>query len=133
MLFADGALGLLLIGLWLFCIFDVITTPEIAMKHLPKLVWLFLVLILPDVGSVIWLVAGRDRAWKTSRPSRASTAGFPEYDRPGRAVAANPDDDEAFLRGLRERADSQRQAYEARRRAERAEEEARLRRRPEES
>ncbi len=38
---------------------------------------------------------------------------FPEYDRPGRAVAANPEDDEAFLRGLRERAEEQRRAYRA--------------------
>lgn len=36
---------------------------------------------------------------------------FPEYDRPGRARATNPEDDEAFLRGLRERAEEQRQAY----------------------
>ena len=36
---------------------------------------------------------------------------FPEYERPGRAVAANPEDDEAFLRGVRERAEEQRRAY----------------------
>jgi hypothetical protein len=35
-LFADGFLGFLLIGLWVFCIFDVITTPEHLVKHLPK-------------------------------------------------------------------------------------------------
>jgi hypothetical protein len=41
----------------------------------------------------------------------------PEYDRPGRAVPQNPDDDEAFLRQVRERAEEQR-----RRAAERARE-----------
>jgi hypothetical protein len=135
MLYADGLLGFLLLGLWLFCIFDVITTPEFAVKHLPKLVWLFIVLLLPDIGSVIWLVAGRERSWST--PTRSATnagrgGAFPEYDRPGRAVAGNPDDDEAFLREVRERAEAQRRSYEARRRAELDAEQSRLRRRPDE-
>ena len=36
---------------------------------------------------------------------------FPEYDRPGRAAAANPEDDEEFLRKVRERAEEQRRRY----------------------
>jgi hypothetical protein len=88
-LFADGFLGFLLIGLWVFCIFDVITTPEHLVKHLPKVMWLIIVLILPDIGSISWLVAGRERnlgrATASSRPSA-----FAEYDRPGRATAASP-------------------------------------------
>jgi hypothetical protein len=43
---------------------------------------------------------------------------FPEYDRPGRAMATNPDDDEAFLRGLRERAEEQRRTYREKQRRE---------------
>jgi hypothetical protein len=43
---------------------------------------------------------------------------FPEYDRPGRAAATNPEDDEAFLRGLRERAEQQREIYRAKKRQE---------------
>ena len=36
-------------------------------------------------------------------------AGVPtEHDRPGRTVATNPDDDAAFLRQLRDRAEQQR-------------------------
>ena len=37
----------------------------------------------------------------TGRP----TSAYPEYDRPGRFVATSPDDDEAFLRQVRERAE----------------------------
>ncbi len=36
---------------------------------------------------------------------------YPEYDRPGRAAATSPDDDEDFLRKVRERAEEQRRAY----------------------
>ena len=35
---------------------------------------------------------------------------YPEYDRPGRFAATNPDDDEAFLRQVRERAEQQTRA-----------------------
>ena len=48
-------------------------------------------------------------------PSRSlpykGNGGVPaEYGRPGRATAGSPDDDAAFLRQLRERADAQREA-----------------------
>jgi len=117
MLFADGALGLVLVGLWLFCIIDVITTPEAQIRNLPKTVWLLLVIVLADLGSIAWLVAGR--TWD-SRPVRRDPLAerFPEYDRPGRHIATNPEDDEAFLRQIRERAEKQRRDYEARRRSE---------------
>jgi hypothetical protein len=91
---------------------------------------LIIVLILPDIGSISWLVAGRERnlgrATASSRPSA-----FAEYDRPGRATAASPEDDEAFLRRLRDRADQQRRAHETKRAAELQAEQEGLRRRPE--
>jgi Phospholipase_D-nuclease N-terminal len=104
----DGA-GLLILALWVFCIIDVITTDESLCRNLPKSAWLIIVLLLPDLGSIVWLVAGRPRVTRPpgGLPYRG-TGRYPEYDRPGRAVAAGPDDDEAFLRGLRERAEEQR-------------------------
>jgi hypothetical protein len=82
-------------------------------------VWLMIVILLADVGSSAWLVAGRNwsgsAAGATNRGKRASGSRFPEYDRPGRHVAANPDDDEAFLAQLKARAEEQRRrAREAR-------------------
>jgi hypothetical protein len=132
-IFAEGSLGLVFLALWVFCIIDVITTPESNMRNLPKMAWLFIVLILPDIGSIAWLVAGRE--WQ-QRPGmyRSATAAraYPEYDRPGRHMPANPDDDDAFLSQVRERAEAQRREYQARRKAELQEEEDRLkRRRPE--
>ncbi len=55
----DGIFGLLLLGLWIYCIFDVVTTDESLIRNLPKMAWLVIVVILPDIGSIIWLIAGR--------------------------------------------------------------------------
>ena len=90
--------------LLVYCVLNVVTTPEDQVRNLPKLLWLALVILLPVVGGVAWLVAGRPLYGRRA-PARPR---FPEYDRPGRAVAQSPDDDEAFLRGLRERAEEQR-------------------------
>jgi len=108
MLYLDGAAALLELALLVYCMLNVITTPDHEVRNLPKLLWLVLVLFVPIVGAVAWLVAGRPQGPPT-RPGPGGNDGrFPEYDRPGRAVAQNPDDDEAFLRGLRERAAEQR-------------------------
>jgi phospholipase D-like protein len=127
MLYFDGLFGLLLFGLWLYCLFDVITTDAAYCRNLPKLAWLFIVLLLPDIGSIAWLVAGRPWPNQPGRGVRSVVASrYPEYDRPGRRLPTNPDDDEAFLRGLRERAEQQRRDYQRRREQElRAEQEDR--------
>ena len=59
MLAFDGAFGLALLGLWLYCIVDVVTTDEALIRNLPKMVWLLIVVFLPDIGSIVWLIAGR--------------------------------------------------------------------------
>ncbi|MEV0619091.1 PLD nuclease N-terminal domain-containing protein [Nonomuraea sp. NPDC050404] len=105
MLYLSQALGLATLVLWLYCLFDAITTPNELCRNLPKIFWVVIVLLFPLIGSVAWLVAGR--------PERSSGAvtqpsAFPEYDRPGRFAASSPDDDEEFLRRCRERAEEQR-------------------------
>lgn len=59
MLYADGVVGLLLLGLWLFAIFDVISTDAALCRNLPKMMWLMIVLFIPDIGSIAWLLLGR--------------------------------------------------------------------------
>jgi len=115
-LLARGVLVLLVLGFAVYCVLDVLTTPSSAVRNLPKVLWLVLVLIFPVVCGVAWLVAGRPQAaaasGRTGIPSRGSL-------RPERAeVAPAPDDDEAFLRSLRERAEQQRARERARREAE---------------
>jgi Phospholipase_D-nuclease N-terminal len=58
-IFGDGIVALGLLGLWIFCILDVISTDQVLCRNLPKYVWLFIVIILPGVGSVAWLLLGR--------------------------------------------------------------------------
>lgn len=103
MLEFDGLIGLLLIGLWLYCIFDAITSPPQEIRNLPKAAWIGIVLILPEIGSILWLLAGR--------PTTAGRAGGLPYKgnsgpklpvrRPAPARATAPDDDPDFLRQLK--------------------------------
>jgi Phospholipase_D-nuclease N-terminal len=52
---------LLFIGLWLFCVLDVLGTSPDAVALMPKIVWLAVVLFLSPLGSVAWLMLGRPR------------------------------------------------------------------------
>lgn len=122
---AAEALFLVELGLLIYCVLSVVTTPPEQVQHLPKLAWLVLVVVLPLAGGIAWLVLGRPRGPAASLPYEGNrgvgNSGVPAaYDRPGRAQAASPEDDEAFLRQLRERADAQR-AEAARLRREAAE------------
>jgi hypothetical protein len=110
----DGAFGIVMLGLWLFCIIDVITTDQSRIRNLPKLTWLLIVIVLPDIGSIVWLVAGHTWESRPAPPTRLQAA-YPEYDRPGRRTSSNPDDDEAFLRQVRARAEEQRRRGAAQR------------------
>ena len=58
-LFLPEAFGTVLLLLWLYCIFDVISTDEALMRNLPKAAWVLIVIFLPDVGSLAWLLLGR--------------------------------------------------------------------------
>lgn len=58
--FAGGGLiGFALIALWIYCILDVIATDDVLVRSLPKMAWLFIVIVLPDIGSIAWLALGR--------------------------------------------------------------------------
>lgn len=88
----------------IFCLVQAITSRDDEIRNLPKIVWVLLILFFPFIGSILWLVAGRP---VYAAPSRTAVQ-FPEYDRPGRNAAPNPDDDAEFLRKVRERAEEQR-------------------------
>jgi hypothetical protein len=115
----EGLLGVVAFALWVFCLVDAIGSPADRIRNLPKAAWVVIVLLFPLVGSIAWLVAGRPEngAARGSAYEREQ-AGFPEYDRPGRAAAVDPEKDEAFLRQVRERAEAQRKAYAERRKRE---------------
>ncbi len=119
MLLLNGVLGLIVLALWIFCVLDVISTNEDACRNLGKTLWIILVLFFPLVGSIAWLVAGRPQSTATASMPYKGNHGhpsLPDYGRRDHAGAANPDDDEAFLRGLRARAEEQRMIYREQRR-----------------
>lgn len=111
--------GFFLIGfaLWIFCVFDVITSDEVVMRNLPKMGWLFVVIIAPMVGSIAWLVLGRPQA----TPRLQGGAVLPRFQtrpRPARGPAG-PEDRPGFAADLDQRAkDLARWEAELRRREE---------------
>lgn len=114
------------LALLVYCLIDCIQTDEGSCRNLSKSLWVLLIILLPIVGGVAWLVAGRpvgDQARRVPWPS-TQTAGFPEYERP-RGPSA-PDDDPEFLAGLAS-SDSRHERMLAEWEAQLKEREARLR------
>jgi len=100
-------------------VIDIIGTPAQKVRNLPKVAWLLLVLFFPLLGSIAWLAAGRpEKSARAARAYERELPEFPEYNRPGRAAAVDPEKDEEFLRQVRERAEEQRKRYEASRQKE---------------
>ena len=59
LLFEEGLIPVLLLALWIYCIFDVIASEDVLIRSLPKGMWLLIVIFLPDIGSLAWLLLGR--------------------------------------------------------------------------
>jgi hypothetical protein len=111
MVYFDGLGGLIFLAVWIFCFIDVLVTPEGQCRSLPKLAWVFIVLLLPLIGSIGWLVAGHNWAARESVGAAKPTGGWMGQrvtTGAGAARPSNPDDDEEFLAGLRARAEEQR-------------------------
>jgi hypothetical protein len=89
-----NVLVLVELAMLVYCLIDCIQSPSTQVRNLPKVVWVLLIVVLPLVGGIAWLVAGRPLASATRQVPWPSTrtAGFPEDERP-----RGPDDDPAFL------------------------------------
>ncbi|MFJ6721168.1 MULTISPECIES: PLD nuclease N-terminal domain-containing protein [unclassified Streptomyces] len=81
---------LLIIALTIYAFIDCLNTPEEEVRHLPKVVWVLIILLFSIVGPVVWLFAGRTRAGGG---------------RDRRTEWVAPDDNPEFLRSLREEHD----------------------------
>ncbi|MFF7731088.1 PLD nuclease N-terminal domain-containing protein [Streptomyces sp. NPDC008001] len=84
---------LLILALWIYAFVDCLNTPEDEVRGLPKLVWVFVILLFGEVlvGPVAWLIAGRPRAATGSRG----------HGRGGGRQWVAPDDNPEFLKSLR--------------------------------
>jgi hypothetical protein len=94
-----GLLFLVDLALVVIALIDCLSTEEVAVRNLPKVVWVFLILLFSPIGPIVWFVAGRPQTHRVGRESAWRPGnGFPEYERP-RTLA--PDDDPEFLRSRR--------------------------------
>lgn len=78
------------LALSIYAFIDCVTTQEKDVRFMPKPVWAILILLFPLVGSISWLIIGRDRA-TSQRMGRTSR---------GQWVA--PDDNPEFLKSLKD-------------------------------
>lgn len=88
-----GLVGLAIFALWIYCIFDVISTDDSLIRNLPKTMWLIIVIFLPTVGSISWLLLGRPlyAGWRPGDTTRrpAPQARGPEDDAGWRPAAGS--------------------------------------------
>jgi len=79
MIDVEGIVVVALFLFWIWALLDCIATDSAMCRNLPKMVWIILILLLPDIGSLIWLLLGR--------PERASwRPGSTDYSAPRRPV-----------------------------------------------
>ena len=81
---------LLWIALLVYCLVDVAQTDGSRVPALPKPLWLLLVVLVPFLGPLAWLLAGRPVAHGRVRTSSGAR----------RAGTRAPDDDPEFLAAL---------------------------------
>lgn len=63
------AVSLLVLAGMIFALVDIIIRDQSQVKHLPKVAWVFLVILLPFLGTVLWFAIGREYAQqRTQRP-----------------------------------------------------------------
>ena len=72
------------VALTVFSLIDAILIDRFRVRGVPKGLWIFLILVLPIVGSILWWTVGRGK--KNAPGSRRGPIA--------------PDDDIDFLRGL---------------------------------
>ncbi|MEU9857391.1 PLD nuclease N-terminal domain-containing protein [Streptomyces sp. NPDC047974] len=79
------------LALTIYAFIDCLNTPEDEVKHLPKVVWVIIILLFWIVGPIVWIFAGK---------ARRTTAGGARGGRGGRGGWVAPDDNPEFLKSL---------------------------------
>ena len=79
------------IALLVYSLFDCVQAEESEIRNLPRFAWLLLIVIVPVIGPIVWLVAGRP---PRPAPWRASASSGDQ-----RTLA--PDDDPGFLASIK--------------------------------
>jgi Phospholipase_D-nuclease N-terminal len=93
---------LLDLALLVIALIDCLSADEHAIRALPRIAWVFIILLFSPIGAIVWFVAGRPpRAIRMSNGQMWRTdSGFPEKERPRGPQPVAPDDDPEFLRNV---------------------------------
>ncbi|MEU1298513.1 PLD nuclease N-terminal domain-containing protein [Streptomyces shenzhenensis] len=84
------------LALTIFALIDCLNTPEDEARHLPKIAWVFIILLFWIVGPIVWLAAGKVR-----RPPAGGRTPS-EWHRNHQFEQVAPDDNPEFLKSLAE-------------------------------
>ncbi|MEV6330817.1 PLD nuclease N-terminal domain-containing protein [Streptomyces sp. NPDC051909] len=84
------------LALVIYSLIDCLNTPEDEVKHLPKVVWVIIILLFWIVGPIVWFAAGKLRR----APAGGRTPS--EWHANHRHEWVAPDDNPEFLKSLRE-------------------------------
>ncbi|MER7171290.1 PLD nuclease N-terminal domain-containing protein [Streptomyces mesophilus] len=84
------------LALTIFAFIDCLNTPEDEAKHLPKIAWVFIILLFWVVGPIVWLAAGKQR----TPPQGGRTPS--EWHRNHRTTWVAPDDNPEFLKSIKD-------------------------------
>ncbi|MFF6908828.1 PLD nuclease N-terminal domain-containing protein [Streptomyces sp. NPDC012389] len=94
------------LALMIYAFIDCLNTSEEDTKHLPKIAWVFIILLFWVVGSIGWLFAGK------VRHGAAGGAGLSPWQPGRRQQWIAPDDNPDFLKSLKDDKDAERAAAE---------------------
>ncbi|MDT0309622.1 PLD nuclease N-terminal domain-containing protein [Streptomyces sp. DSM 44917] len=97
------------LALAVYALVDCISSDEEEIRHLPKLVWILLIVVAWVIGPLAWIFVGRRRG--------GGRGPLPRRNARGRGGWVAPDDNPEFLRGLAEerRLEERRKAREGER------------------
>jgi hypothetical protein len=84
------------LALTIYAFIDCLNTPEDEAKHLPKVAWVFIILLFWIVGPIVWLAAGKNR--RTATGGRTPS----EWHRGQRTQWVAPDDNPDFLKSIKD-------------------------------
>ncbi|HEY3509580.1 MAG TPA: PLD nuclease N-terminal domain-containing protein [Kribbella sp.] len=84
---------LISLALTVYALFSCIQTPDEDVPHLPKLLWIVLIVFVPFAGPIVWLLMSRAQAGREETVVRRPAA-------PPAARPMAPDDDPDFLKSL---------------------------------
>lgn len=86
------------LALLVVALIDCLSVEEGEIRALPRVAWVFIILLFSPIGGIAWFVAGRPQRTAARADSWSPGDGLPESERPRRELA--PDDDPEFLRRL---------------------------------